>query len=274
MCRVFKKRYAELLLSPLGTTDELLNFFVSEADIRAAAESGQLLAGPPNAEVDTGRTADARRGGDSTDGICAGPRTDIEIEFDVMRDALRPFRPAARAARETTERAQRRLPEFSLSEEYVATLRAQYNMEEEARYEEARGYWRDLVEDVARRAGQDGEWQPWLPRTYWDGTPLPRSLNTVPTWDARSETMSRAIRSIQIPPWGDEIGIRAWLTKFDYTKPGGPGPTEELVFSLALSEQSAAIARALLKHWVNERVSYRQMEALIRDSLHPASQGR
>ncbi len=135
----------------------------------------------------------------------------------------------------------------------------------EDQYEGAREFWERLVEDVARQMGQEGEWQPWMPRTFWNGTPI--SLDTAPIWDARSEKLKRAVRILQSPPESDDIEIAAWLTKLDYTESGGPGPTEELVINLALSEESSAIARTLLERWMDKGISFDEMQSLVRESL-------
>ena len=135
----------------------------------------------------------------------------------------------------------------------------------EDQYEGARAFWKRLVNDVARQMSQEGEWQPWMPRTYWDGSSL--SPDTAPIWDARSEELKRSVRVLQSPPESDDVEISAWLTKFDYSESGGPGPTEELVINLALSEESAAIARTLLERWMDKGVSFEEMQTVLREAL-------
>ena len=61
--------------------------------------------------------------------------------------------------------------------------------------------------------------------------------------------------------------IAAWLSSFDYSASDGPGPTEELHVSCALSEESAAIAKALMKEWMRKDIELKTMETTIRDAL-------
>ena len=136
----------------------------------------------------------------------------------------------------------------------------------EVQYEETRRHWREFVEITADQVGQAGEWQPWLPRTYWDGRPLSPGVN--PLCDARSEKLGRAVRIIRLSDSGG-VAIRGWLTKFDYTTSGGPGPTDELVICLDLWEENAALIRILLRRWMDERVSLDEMRELIREMLYP-----
>ena len=133
-------------------------------------------------------------------------------------------------------------------------------------YEETRRHWREFVEITADQVGQAGEWQPWLPRTYWNGMPM--SPDVDPLCDARSAKLGRAVRVIRLSA-SEGMKLRAWLTKFDYTASGGPGPTDELVICLTLWEKNAALARILLRRWMDERVSLDEMRELIREMLYP-----
>ena len=139
----------------------------------------------------------------------------------------------------------------------------------EDQYEHVRAFWKDLVENEARRSAQDGEWQPWIPRTFFDGTPIP--VDTGPICDARSVDAKRALRILQGPPESNDVEIAAWLTSFNYTDSGGPGPTDELIINLSLSEESAAIARTLIASWMDKRISLAEMELILREALRHIS---
>ena len=136
----------------------------------------------------------------------------------------------------------------------------------EDQYRGVREFWEDLVADVARRAGQENEWQPWRPKTYGDGiTPIPFDLDSI--WDARSEKLGRAIDITQGHPESPDVEIGAYLKKYDDPDAEYPTPMDELAIDLSLSEESAALARTLLEHWMDADVSYEQMESLIPELL-------
>jgi hypothetical protein len=57
------------------------------------------------------------------------------------------------------------------------------------------------------------------------------------------------------------------MSRFDYQDSGGPGYTEELTINCALSEESASIARALIREWMKEQNSYDDMHTIVREAL-------
>jgi hypothetical protein len=85
-----------------------------------------------------------------------------------------------------------------------------------------------------------------------------------PIYDARSSRLGRAVRIIQTPPRMDDLEIAAWMGTFDSSD---RGHTEELTINCALSEESASITRALIREWMDENNSIRDMESIIRDAL-------
>jgi hypothetical protein len=134
-------------------------------------------------------------------------------------------------------------------------------LESEAAYRASQRFWRNVIDEVAKSMLQQNEWTPWEPKHFLDGTPMPRDGN--PILDARSERRKRAIRVIQSPPERSDVEIAAWIDAFDFSEAGGPAFTEELVLNLSLSEESASIARQLIKSWMDESVSRERMEDFI-----------
>lgn len=132
-------------------------------------------------------------------------------------------------------------------------------------YRSAQMFWRKLVGEIQDELSQDGEWDEWIPKTFADGTTMPRDGN--PIFDARSSRCSKAIRVIQAPPTTNDVEIAAWMDKLDYERSGAPGYTEELTINCALSEESASIARALIREWMQAEASYDEMKAIIRQAL-------
>jgi len=134
-------------------------------------------------------------------------------------------------------------------------------LESEEAYRRSQQFWRSLVDEVAIEYGQQGHWLPWQRRTFLNGRPVPRDGS--PIFDARCESLGRAVRIIQSPPESDALEIAAWIDTFDFSDSNGPGFTEELVVNLALSEESAGIVRALMRQWMDRSVSRERMEDLI-----------
>lgn len=128
-------------------------------------------------------------------------------------------------------------------------------------YRRVERYWRNLVDEIATRHGQQGDWRPWQKRSFLNGSEMPRDGN--PVFDARSEKLARAVRIIQSPPESDGVEIAGWIDTFDFSAADGPGFTEELVVNLALSEESAAIAASLLDQWMERDVSRERMEDIV-----------
>jgi len=126
-------------------------------------------------------------------------------------------------------------------------------------YEACELYWEKLVKDIAASLGQTGEWQPWLQRYYGDGiTPMEKDGN--PIFDGRSQKLNRAFRIIQQPAISDELEIVAWLNhEEEYTEL----PRDEMVLNLSLSQESAALARTLLRYWMTPTTSKDEMESFI-----------
>lgn len=133
-------------------------------------------------------------------------------------------------------------------------------LEHERSYELSERFWQAMLDDVAARSGQRGEWRPWQSRTFLDGTPMPKDGN--PILDALSKHLRRAIRIIQHAPESDALEIAAWIDGLEFSDADG-GFVEELVVSLSLSQEAAAITRGLLEKWMDGSTSRERMEDLV-----------
>lgn len=134
-------------------------------------------------------------------------------------------------------------------------------LERDEEYQASERYWRTLFDALAAERGQGGEWHPWRPRAYADGTPFERDGN--PMFDARSARLGRAVQVIQWPPESDDVEISAWISALPLEDEDGETVTEELTLNLSLSEESAALARRLLERWMDEAVTADQMRDFI-----------
>jgi hypothetical protein len=135
----------------------------------------------------------------------------------------------------------------------------------EHEYERVVALWRSLLEEAAARVGQSGEWVPWRPATFADGTAVPRDLR--PIIDARSARLAKAITISQHPPESDHAEIAAWLTTREWGEPDGRGSTDELEINLALSEETLQLARRLIEKWMDPGTSRERMEDVISETL-------
>jgi hypothetical protein len=130
-------------------------------------------------------------------------------------------------------------------------------------YQASVRYWEQLVSDIAESLGQRGEWQPWIPRHYADGTPF--ELDGNPIYDRRSQRPNRAFRIIQHRPIGNELEIVAWLKSYEEEYVDLPG--DELVINLSLPLESAQLAQVLLRKWMTPTTTKEEMQSFIREYL-------
>lgn len=130
-------------------------------------------------------------------------------------------------------------------------------------YRACQQFWEQLTADIALSIGSATDWEPWIPRTYANSTPM--ELDGNPIWDGRSEKLGRAYRIIQDRAEGDDLEIAAWLKTYEpeYTEM----PRHELFISLSFSQESAAIAAKLLRKWMAPETTQEQMQAFIADTL-------
>jgi hypothetical protein len=141
-------------------------------------------------------------------------------------------------------------------------------LDSEAEYLACEGYWETLVSDIAESLGQTNEWRRWIPRQYANGTVM--ELDGNPMFDGRSDRLNRAFTIIQHRPTGDELEIAAWMKRYEPEYADLPG--HELVLNLSLSEESAALARTLLRKWMSPDTTVDEMAEFLRDTV-PRAEG-
>jgi hypothetical protein len=121
--------------------------------------------------------------------------------------------------------------------------------------------WERTVEDLAASMNQERQWKKWIPRNFADGSLIEQDGN--PIYDARNDSLNRAVRIIQHPPVGDDVEIVGWVSDFDaeYDR----FPKHELVLNLSLSEESLAVAREILRRWMSPDTTSESMKDLMKD---------
>jgi hypothetical protein len=130
-------------------------------------------------------------------------------------------------------------------------------------YRACERYWARLTSTIADSLGQSGQWPQWMPRTFADGkTPFPDFMKGNPIHDGRSEKLDRAFQIIQDPPRKRERGVLvAWLSICDLEY--REVPRDELVISLTLTDQTAALARKLLRKWMTPETTAEEMKTFL-----------
>ena len=116
-------------------------------------------------------------------------------------------------------------------------------LDDKDEYSACERYWESLVSRLEKALDQEGQWPRWIARTYADGSSMEPDGN--PMFDGRSDSLNRAFTIIQHVPAGNEVEIAAWVKA--YEPEYSDLPNEELVINLSLSEESAALARNLLR---------------------------
>ena len=134
-------------------------------------------------------------------------------------------------------------------------------LESRESYDEARAFWGNLLDEVARQVGAPREWEAWESERFLDGSPLPRDGN--PIFSARCAELGRAVRIIQSPPESNSMEIAAWVDSFDFSADGGPPFTEELVINLAASQEAIDMVRGVLESWMDRSISRERMADIV-----------
>jgi hypothetical protein len=136
----------------------------------------------------------------------------------------------------------------------------------EGAYRASESYWEQMQQDLVVSLGAVDDWRRWQPLHGGDGTLMTPGN---PIWDARSDALDRAIRIIQEAPSRlDAPEITAWITSRDeQSYEETDFPKTELVIGLALSEESAVIARELLQRWMDGTTTIEEVRALIHERL-------
>jgi hypothetical protein len=133
-------------------------------------------------------------------------------------------------------------------------------LEDEEQYAASEGLWRNVFNEILDAIDSSAMWEAWRPRAYANGTAFPRDGN--PIFDARSLELRRAVQIIQWPCKTGEVEISAWLRELPNPEEEESLPMLELTLNLSLSEQTLALARALLQKWVDHRTT---VEAITRE---------
>ena len=136
-------------------------------------------------------------------------------------------------------------------------------LDNEEQYHACERYWEELITNVADSLGQTGKWkrEEWR---YPDGTPWERDGN--PMFVARSEKRDRDIRILQHPAASEKQEIVAYLKRYEEEYTGVP-TRDELVINLGLSEESAQLARELLRNWMTPTMTVEEMREFICEYL-------
>ncbi len=134
-------------------------------------------------------------------------------------------------------------------------------LDDDEKYAACERFWERLTNTIASSLGQTGEWPRWIPRTHPDGTPYPDWLRGNPIHDGRSERLDRGFRIMQSKPSGNRAGLAAWMK---YVEPEYPAlPRWELFLNLTLSDQTAALARKLLRKWMTPETTAEEMKTFL-----------
>jgi len=133
-------------------------------------------------------------------------------------------------------------------------------------YRACEQFWGRLTAGLADSLGQSGQWRPWMPRTYADGTPFPDAKGN-PIHDGRSDRLDRAFRIIQQRAAGQHGELAAWLK---YYEPEYPDlPRNELVLNLTLSRETAHLAEELLRKWMTPSTTPEEMKVFLAQRVRP-----
>jgi hypothetical protein len=140
-------------------------------------------------------------------------------------------------------------------------------LEDEAAYRASERYWEQMQDEIVSALGTPYDWPRYQLLYYGDGTPVGEPGD--PIWDARSDALGRAFRIIQHAPTRMDVPeITAFIeSRDDKFYEGSVFPKTELVIALALSEETAVLARELLQRWMSETTTMDDMKALLQERL-------
>jgi hypothetical protein len=143
----------------------------------------------------------------------------------------------------------------------VSHLHKEFSLDRE-RYDAAVNYWRVLCEEILRRKGQLGSWQPWC-GIHQSGATAPLEEGSI--YSLHSQAQKKAINIEQYRPNTRDVEISAMVDTF------GDGalesPIQYLTICCALSEESAEIARRLIETWVGEQTTVTDIQGLIAELI-------
>lgn len=121
----------------------------------------------------------------------------------------------------------------------------------------AEAYWRRMITAIAEEA--NAPFQPYINHHDSKGR---KEYNANPIFDALFPSLHKAVRIIQDEPEAGAPDIATWMDTIELEE--GQPPVPELVIALALSRESAAAARELIRQWVVEGFSEERMGEVIR----------
>lgn len=147
----------------------------------------------------------------------------------------------------------------------MATILYPRFLEDEEQYALSRRFWTDLFASVVAAFDNAADWGPWRARAYANGVPFERDGN--PIFDARSLRSSKAVQVIQWPSETGGVEISAWISELHLEGEDEPAVLHELTINCSLSTESAEIAKDLLRYWVDESMSARESERVIKKML-------
>jgi hypothetical protein len=134
-------------------------------------------------------------------------------------------------------------------------------------YNLAEGYWQRMTRQVAEEAGL--AFHRFYRNRYANGEKM---YEGNPIFNAYFPERHKLVRIIQYLPEPGDLPISAWLSSWPATaapvgsaRPERQGaPIPELTISLALTRETAAIARRLLRQWIVEDGSPEEMEGEVK----------
>jgi len=139
---------------------------------------------------------------------------------------------------------------------------------DDAAWDEAARFWQEEVAGLEADAGQTGEWRSWEPTTWGDGTtPIPREYRSI--CERRSYQLDRAFQILQHPTVNDDAAdIAAWVKDFENDDLWVEDewlrlPRRLLVITLAVTNETAVLARTLLRHWMRPATTPPDMQSFI-----------
>jgi hypothetical protein len=142
----------------------------------------------------------------------------------------------------------------------------EYEVDADA-WDEAARFWHEEVSRLEAEAGQVGEWKSWESKTWGDGiTTMPREYRSI--CEGRSYRLDRSFQILQDALVNGDSPIAAWVKDFEHDelwiKDEWPRlPRAVLVIALALTDQTADLARSLLRLWMQPETTAKSMQAFI-----------
>lgn len=129
-------------------------------------------------------------------------------------------------------------------------------LEDKNVYNLSQAYWGRMIKSIAREGGLS--FQPYL--NPYDGAGQ-KEYGANPIYDAYFPTLQKAVRIIQDTPEEGASDITAWINDFEIEE--DQPETPELVIAIALSQDSAGMARELLRKWLLDGLSGKEMEKVF-----------